>query len=168
MWSIYKWTADPLILWTTSRKPQEAVVLMQGFECFLPLTSIRYLQKERSTEKKKDFYEILESFLVGLTISIVISFINSLHTLLHFLTTAKYIPKYFNLLISYPPECFLNVIHVNEVVNVIKYFWRLFLEIKLGLSLSILETKFKTANTGYWRKYHLRNSYKLLVSDFYL
>lgn len=119
-------------------------------------------------KKKKDFHEILESLLVGLTISIVISFINNLYILLPFLTTAKYIPKYFNLLISYHPECFLNVIHINEVVNVIKYVWHLFLEIKLGLCLSILETMLKTANTGDWRKYHLRNTYKWLVSDFYL
>jgi len=99
--------------------------------------------------KKNHFCEILESFLVCLTISIVASIINSLQILLPFLITAsiKIIPKYFNLLTQKAFRKVRNVIHINKVVNVIKYFWHLFLEVKLGLCLSILETMSKAANT---------------------
>lgn len=160
IWSIYKrtethWFCGP---W----KPQEAEVLIQGSEYFLPLTFIRCLQSfsEKDVQKKNHFCEILESFLVCLTISIVASIINSLQILLPFLITAsiKIIPKYFNLLTQKAFRKVRNVIHINKVVNVIKYFWHLFLEVKLGLCLSILETMSKAANTVDWGKHHLRNS----------
>lgn len=160
IWSIYKrtethWFCGP---W----KPQEAEVLIQGSEYFLPLTFIRCLQSfsEKDVQKKNHFCEILESFLVCLMISIVASIINSLQILLPFLITAsiKIIPKYFNLLTQKAFRKVRNVIHINKVVNVIKYFWHLFLEVKLGLCLSILETMSKAANTVDWGKHHLRNS----------
>lgn len=159
IWSIYKRTANPLILWTLKATGSRGV--NTGIRIFSP-TFIRCLQSfsEKDVQKKNHFCEILESFLVCLTISIVASIINSLQILLPFLITAsiKIIPKYFNLLTQKAFRKVRNVIHINKVVNVIKYFWHLFLEVKLGLCLSILETMSKAANTVDWGKHHLRNS----------
>lgn len=159
IWSIYKRTADPLILWTLKATGSRGV--NTGIRIFSP-TFIRCLQSfsEKDVQKKNHFCEILESFLVCLMISIVASIINSLQILLPFLITAsiKIIPKYFNLLTQKAFRKVRNVIHINKVVNVIKYFWHLFLEVKLGLCLSILETMSKAANTVDWGKHHLRNS----------
>lgn len=150
---------DPLILWTLKATGSRGV--NTGIRIFSP-TFIRCLQSfsEKDVQKKNHFCEILESFLVCLTISIVASIINSLQILLPFLITAsiKIIPKYFNLLTQKAFRKVRNVIHINKVVNVIKYFWHLFLEVKLGLCLSILETMSKAANTVDWGKHHLRNS----------
>lgn len=159
IWSIYKRTANPLILWTLKATGSRGV--NTGIRIFSP-TFIRCLQSfsEKDVQKKNHFCEILESFLVCLMISIVASIINSLQILLPFLITAsiKIIPKYFNLLTQKAFRKVRNVIHINKVVNVIKYFWHLFLEVKLGLCLSILETMSKAANTVDWGKHHLRNS----------
>lgn len=97
MWSIYKRAADPLILGTMAWKPQEVVVSMQGIRIFSPtylvLLDVYWAFLRTEYRKKKiNFCEILESFLVGVMMFIVMPLKNnvSISFLMPFLITAEF------------------------------------------------------------------------------
>lgn len=149
---------------TGSSRDQNIFSHLLGFIACLQSISENEVQK-----KWWDFYEILESFLLGLMISIVVPLRNNVSVSLAFPDNCTVLRSSQNILNSKKAlRKVRNATCIHEIVNMIKYFWHWFLEINLDACQSILETMYKPAVTVHWRTYHLRYNKKSLSSNLLL